>query len=122
MFTQCKLSLELDIFPGRLAVLYNYQGNLLRGVPSGFYPKGVPAPGEVYDPIEPVCLGRGRAHPRMHNVEGLNGDSSDWRAFLIENKALYPPRTALREFHRSQNSGTQQDQKSEQQIFEAAHA
>jgi len=72
VFTQCKLSLELDIFPCRLAVLYDYRGNLLGGVPSGFYPKGVPAPGEVYYPIEPVCLGRCRAHPSMYNVEGLN--------------------------------------------------
>jgi hypothetical protein len=66
VFTQCKLSLELDIFPCRLAVLYNYHGNLLRGVPSGFYPKGVPAPGEVYDPKEPVWLGRCCTRPPMH--------------------------------------------------------
>jgi hypothetical protein len=68
VFTQCRLTLELDIFPCRLALLYNYHGNLLRGVPSGFYPKGVPAPGEVYDPLEAVCLGRCRARPPMHNV------------------------------------------------------
>ena len=113
MFTQCKLSLELDIFPCRLAVLYDYHGNLLRGVPSGIYPKGVPTTSEGYNPKDPVWLGRcrarptmHRARPTMHNVEGLNGDSRDWRAFLIENKTLYPLRVALREFHRLQNSGT----------------
>jgi hypothetical protein len=105
-----------------LPVLYNYHENLLRGVPSGFYPKGVPTTGEVYNPKDPVWLGRCRARPTMHNVEGLNGDSRDWRAFLIENKTLYPPRVSLREFHRLQNSGTQHDQKSELQIFETAYA
>jgi hypothetical protein len=58
----------------------------------------------------------------MHNIVGLNGPSIDWCAFLIENEALYPPGTTLREFHRLQNGATQQDQETEQQIFEAAHA